>query len=323
MHHYEKYDDNVYRDDDFSWFIAMAKEEKEKSITPVSHTHAYKKKDTESSKIHKEDVKKELDKKPVHGSGAAILGSYRNSPVKDIEVSEEDYDLGILKPEVEVEKKKPTYTVKERLSEKEDSRNKDLLEDLRSKYEECIAFIRDMCNSQYRIILNMMEDAYNQNIYKVQFCPMYLEISEDRKTSLYHKLYEVDVATVEFQKEVVHRYGIKRLLYALVPITMLAFTILSSLSGVDSYGVKREKKHTFECFMGDEDVPLSDTFEIDNKRVIAKSALDMCNDIRKDMELIPLKWDFGLEESAAVRSEEASTFWSHTRPNGDEWWTVA
>jgi len=35
-----------------------------------------------------------------------------------------------------------------------------------------------------------------------------------------------------------------------------------------------------------------------------------------------LTWNSGLEQASAVRAVEASQSFSHTRPDGSDWWTV-
>ena len=47
------------------------------------------------------------------------------------------------------------------------------------------------------------------------------------------------------------------------------------------------------------------------------------NDYREMNGLKPLKWSPALEKCAEVRAREASNYWSHTRPNGKEWYTVS
>ena len=46
------------------------------------------------------------------------------------------------------------------------------------------------------------------------------------------------------------------------------------------------------------------------------------NDYREMNGLKPLKWSPALEECAEIRAREAENYWSHTRPNGKEWYTV-
>lgn len=115
----------------------------------------------------------------------------------------EDEDI-IPKPK-EQQQKKSNLIVKEELTEEEDANNKRLLEDLRNLYKTTIVYINETCNSQYRGILNKMQEAVDKNIYKQQFTKMYLDISEDTSSELYRRLYDVDIATQKFHKSVVHQ----------------------------------------------------------------------------------------------------------------------
>lgn len=54
----------------------------------------------------------------------------------------------------------------------------------------------------------------------------------------------------------------------------------------------------------------------------ARSAFDMVNARRQEAGLSSLTWNSGLEQAAAVRAIEASQLFSHTRPDGSDWWTV-
>ncbi len=57
-------------------------------------------------------------------------------------------------------------------------------------------------------------------------------------------------------------------------------------------------------------------------RATAKAALDGCNAQRTSAGLGALAWSDGLEQAAMVRAQEIVTTWSHTRPNGSDWYTV-
>lgn len=59
-----------------------------------------------------------------------------------------------------------------------------------------------------------------------------------------------------------------------------------------------------------------------NMRSAAKAALDGCNAQRAAAGLGSLSWSDGLETCAMVRAQEIVQTWSHTRPNGSDWWTV-
>lgn len=59
-----------------------------------------------------------------------------------------------------------------------------------------------------------------------------------------------------------------------------------------------------------------------NMRAAASAALEQCNAQRASAGLGALTWSDGLETAAMVRAQEIVTTWSHTRPNGSDWWTV-
>lgn len=54
----------------------------------------------------------------------------------------------------------------------------------------------------------------------------------------------------------------------------------------------------------------------------AKAAFDIVNAKRQEAGLGALTWNSGLEQASAVRAVEASQSFSHTRPDGSDWWTV-
>ena len=55
---------------------------------------------------------------------------------------------------------------------------------------------------------------------------------------------------------------------------------------------------------------------------MARAALDLVNRQRAAAGLGALVWDSDLELAAAVRAGEIVQVFSHTRPNGTDWWTV-
>lgn len=59
-----------------------------------------------------------------------------------------------------------------------------------------------------------------------------------------------------------------------------------------------------------------------NLAAAARAALDGCNAQRQAAGLGALTWNNALAEAAMVRAQEIVTTWSHTRPNGQDWWTV-
>ena len=59
-----------------------------------------------------------------------------------------------------------------------------------------------------------------------------------------------------------------------------------------------------------------------DSQAAAKAAFDLVNAKRQEAGLGALTWNSGLEQASAVRAVEASQSFSHTRPDGSDWWTV-
>lgn len=59
-----------------------------------------------------------------------------------------------------------------------------------------------------------------------------------------------------------------------------------------------------------------------DSQAAARAAFDIANAKRVEAGLNALTWNTGLEQASAVRAVEASQSFSHTRPNGSDWWTV-
>lgn len=59
-----------------------------------------------------------------------------------------------------------------------------------------------------------------------------------------------------------------------------------------------------------------------DSQAAAKAAFDIVNVKRQEAGLGALSWNSGLEQASAVRAVEASQSFSHTRPDGSDWWTV-
>ena len=60
----------------------------------------------------------------------------------------------------------------------------------------------------------------------------------------------------------------------------------------------------------------------DELRAIAVEAFNLVNEERAEAGLPALVWDMDLETCAQVRATEIQTKFSHTRPNGSDWYTV-
>lgn len=76
-------------------------------------------------------------------------------------------------------------------------------------------------------------------------------------------------------------------------------------------------------YLDDEAIALSDASGTNTAlRAEALKAFNLLNEEREDAGLDALSWDSNLESTSAVRSQECSVSFSHTRPNGKAWYTV-
>ncbi|WP_049945271.1 CAP domain-containing protein [Butyrivibrio sp. AC2005] len=74
---------------------------------------------------------------------------------------------------------------------------------------------------------------------------------------------------------------------------------------------------------GIDDIAASNATENTEPDELEQAILDGINNVRRENGLSELKYDFELEEYAQIRAQEVAIVWSHTRPDGSEWKTVA
>ena len=119
---------------------------------------------------------------------------------------------------------------------------------------------------------------------------------------------------------------------------MLVVTLLIvSMAAMSSCGAKKseikEQLDEVAASRGPEDV--SDVVYIDENAIAlaadaattetagtAKAAFELVNQTRVAAGLPALTWNPGLEQACYVRAQECQSLFSHTRPNGYDWWTV-
>lgn len=121
------------------------------------------------------------------------------------EPKEEEADDGTPSVPAPVKVKKISFQSKEVLTEEDKKQNAELLHKIRSKYEQALQFVTDLHSPQFTLFINLFREALDNNKYTKQWCPMYLEISDDLTTELYAKLYELDQVTAEFNKKLIHQ----------------------------------------------------------------------------------------------------------------------
>ena len=75
-------------------------------------------------------------------------------------------------------------------------------------------------------------------------------------------------------------------------------------------------------YLDNEAIALADSINDTGLRSEALEAYNEVNEIRAKAGLDQLSWDSNLETVASVRAKECSEKFSHTRPNGQQWYTV-
>lgn len=110
-----------------------------------------------------------------------------------------------------------------------------------------------------------------------------------------------------------------------ISIIGLFAIMLTSCSGIDSNSANRslaeinsEQYH----YLDSEAIALADSATDSNLRAVALEASNLVNEERIEAGLDALHWDINLETVADVRAKECSEKFSHTRPNGSQWFTV-
>ncbi len=100
----------------------------------------------------------------------------------------------------------------------------------------------------------------------------------------------------------------------------------SGPSGVDDGASVRTAKEIASddvIYLDDAALAAADSSsESSSLRSDALRAYNLVNEEREDAGLGDLTWSPNLEDAAAVRAEEASRSFSHTRPNNTQWYTV-
>lgn len=113
----------------------------------------------------------------------------------------------------------------------------------------------------------------------------------------------------------------KRITSALLIIALLAFCLIIPISSINQkenlVAINREYTGEYEIFLPP-DVPLGASLEASGFRTV----LEDINTYRSSYGLHSLEWNSALSDAAAVRAQECTVTWSHTRPDGSEWYTV-
>lgn len=116
----------------------------------------------------------------------------------------------------------------------------------------------------------------------------------------------------------------KRILSILTITYIVIASILPLIlnKGIDDVAVKFKNTSNYYYF-DTEAIALSNVSDSDTGlRAKALEAFNQVNEQRSEAGLNSLKWDQNLETVSSVRAKECAVKFSHTRPNGTQWYTV-
>lgn len=90
----------------------------------------------------------------------------------------------------------------------------------------------------------------------------------------------------------------------------------------DGAAARTETEDTGEHYIDDDALALAGSASSSSGAAMAQEVLTLVNNQRAAAGLGALTWNAGLEKDAMVRAMECEQSFSHTRPNGTDWWTV-
>ena len=116
--------------------------------------------------------------------------------------------------------------------------------------------------------------------------------------------------------------------FAVVAVVLTIAWMISTHNGakvaLDDSAAQRSREDVSDVhYIDDEAIALSG--EIHNSAAViaeATAAHALVNEQRASNGLPALAWDNALSQAALVRAQECQQLFSHTRPDGTDWWTV-
>lgn len=91
------------------------------------------------------------------------------------------------------------------------------------------------------------------------------------------------------------------------------------IQGKDMTSISRPYEKSEYTYIGDGEIPLSNDISFSS---LDLQVVNVINEEREEMNLDPYMFDRDLGKAAYVRAEECEQLFSHTRPNGQKWYTV-
>jgi uncharacterized protein YkwD len=104
--------------------------------------------------------------------------------------------------------------------------------------------------------------------------------------------------------------------------TFIVSLVNTNMGGTSAMRSKADINLEQYHYIDNEAMVLADSISDTGLRAEALEAFNEVNEIRAEAGLDSLYWDKNLETVASVRAKECSEKFSHTRPNGSQWYTV-
>ncbi len=131
-------------------------------------------------------------------------------------------------------------------------------------------------------------------------------------------------------KKLMDKYGKTRVLAVLIAVILIVVVLIflavgRTKGGVGDEAAKRSRPKAPGDLTVDQNVLNTGNSYWQGQNYIqsAQSALNIVNQQRAASGLPALRWDDNLAACAMIRATELPSLFSHTRPNGQDWYTVA
>lgn len=114
-------------------------------------------------------------------------------------------------------------------------------------------------------------------------------------------------------------------LCAVVLVGGFGLSMMSKGKVIDKAAARDYDPGAKQVFMDENLTPLAESLNADNTAAMQaqlQAALDATNRERAAAGVPALVWNDSLAQCATVRASEITSVWAHTRPNGNQWWTV-
>ena len=119
------------------------------------------------------------------------------------------------------------------------------------------------------------------------------------------------------------RHFTKTIAVTIATVFVITFTSLANgncdVAFVSNIGTSTEINKNTDGSSYVQELPIT---QDDKKKNAAINAFLLLNEIRRENGLNVLTWNDDLGPAALIRAQEATILWSHTRPDGTDWYTV-